>query len=105
VLEEDTITPTMAGGEQRRTLRDYVTPRTHSQILSIARLPMAANNFELKLTLISNNLNLASAPIGRSVQTLANFSVQEKLKLQPNRKFRVAEFRLTENFGSSEIKP
>jgi len=45
----------MAGGEeaQRRTLRDYITPGAHSQTPDITISPVAANNFEPKLTLIS----------------------------------------------------
>jgi len=44
----------MAGGEeaQRRTLRDYVTPGAHSQTPGITIPLVAANNFELKPTLI-----------------------------------------------------
>jgi len=45
----------MAGGEeaQRRTLRDCVTPGAHNQTPGITIPPVAANNFELKPTLIS----------------------------------------------------
>jgi len=40
----------MAGREeeQRRTLRDYVTPGFHSQTPGITIPPVAAHNFELK---------------------------------------------------------
>jgi len=45
----------MAGGEcnQRRTLRDFVTPGVQGITSSIARPTVDANNFMLKLTLIS----------------------------------------------------
>jgi len=48
-------TSSMAKGEeaQRRTLRDYVTQGAHSQTPGITIPPIAANNFELKLALIS----------------------------------------------------
>ena len=48
-------TSEMAGGgeEQRRTLRDFVTPGIHSQTPGIAVPPVAAHNFELKPALIS----------------------------------------------------
>jgi len=39
--------------EQRRTLRDYVTPGAHSQTPGITIPPVMANNFELKPVLIS----------------------------------------------------
>jgi len=40
-------------GEERRTLRDFITPEVQSIALSIARLAVDANNFELKPALIS----------------------------------------------------
>ena len=40
------------GGDQRRTLRDFVTPGVQGITTSIARPTVDANNFELKLTLI-----------------------------------------------------
>jgi len=45
----------MAGGgeEQKRTLRDYLTPGVHSQTPGITIPPIAAYNFELKPALIS----------------------------------------------------
>jgi len=45
----------MAGREeeQRRTLREYVTPGVHSQTPEITIPPTTANNFELKPALIS----------------------------------------------------
>jgi len=45
----------MAGREeeQRRTLRNYVTPGVHSQTPGITIPPIAAHNFELKPALIS----------------------------------------------------
>jgi len=45
----------MAGGEeaQRLTIQDFITPGAHSQTPSITIPPVAANNFELKLALIS----------------------------------------------------
>ena len=48
-------TSEMAGGgeEQRRTLRDFVTPGVHSQTPGIAVPSVAAHNFELKPALIS----------------------------------------------------
>ena len=54
-FEEVTSTPTMAEGEdaQRKTLLDFVTPGIHSQTLSITMPLAVANNFELKLALIS----------------------------------------------------
>jgi len=39
--------------EQRRTLRDYVTPGVDSQTPGITIPPIAAHNFELKPALIS----------------------------------------------------
>jgi len=44
----------MAGGEpkERRILRDYVTLRAHSRILSITRPSVTVNNFKLKSALI-----------------------------------------------------
>jgi len=41
------------GGDQRRTLRDFVTPGVQGIAPSIAYLNVDANNFELKLALIS----------------------------------------------------
>jgi len=45
----------MTGGEevQRWTIGDYVMPSAHSQTLGITIPPTAANNFELKLALVS----------------------------------------------------
>ena len=40
-------------GEQRRTLRDFVTPRVQGIASSIAHPIVDANNFKLKLALIS----------------------------------------------------
>jgi len=49
------ISPTMVGGvgDQRSTLRDFVTPRVHGIISSITRPNVEVDNFELKLALIS----------------------------------------------------
>ena len=41
------------GGDQRRTLRDFVTPRVQGIASSTARPTVDANNFELKPALIS----------------------------------------------------
>ena len=41
------------GGDQRRTLQDFVTPRVQGIASSITRLAVDANNFELKSVLIS----------------------------------------------------
>ena len=41
------------GGDQKRTLRDFVTPGVQRIASSIARPTIDANNFELKPTLIS----------------------------------------------------
>jgi len=41
------------GGEQKRMLRDFVTPGVQGIASSIACLNVEANNFELKPTLIS----------------------------------------------------
>ena len=41
------------GGDQRRTLRDFVTPGVQGIASSIARPNIDANNFELKPALIS----------------------------------------------------
>jgi len=44
----------MAGErEQRRTLREYVSPIVYDITPSIIKLPMNVNNFELQPTLIS----------------------------------------------------
>jgi len=43
----------VGGGEQGRTLRDFVTPGVQGIASSIARLNMEANNFELKPVLFS----------------------------------------------------
>jgi len=44
---------TGAGGDQRRTLRNFVTPGVQGIASSIAHLTIDANNFELKPALIS----------------------------------------------------
>jgi len=44
---------TGGGGDQRRTLRDLVTPGVQGIASSIARPALDANNFELKPALIS----------------------------------------------------
>ena len=41
------------GGEQRRTLRDFIALRVQGIASSIAHPNVEANNFELKMTLIS----------------------------------------------------
>jgi len=41
------------GGDERRTLRDFVTPGVQGIASSIARPTIDANNFELKSALIS----------------------------------------------------
>jgi len=53
--KEAAPTSSMVGVEeaQRRILRDYVTPGAHNQTPGITIPPVATNNFELKLVLIS----------------------------------------------------
>jgi len=41
------------GGDQRRTLKDFITPGVQRIASSIARLTVDANNFELKPAVIS----------------------------------------------------
>jgi len=41
------------GGDQRRTLRDFITPEVQGIASSIGRPTIDANNFELKPALIS----------------------------------------------------
>ena len=41
------------GGDQRRTLKDFITPGVQRIASSIARLTVDANNFELRPALIS----------------------------------------------------
>jgi len=41
------------GGDQRRTLRDFIIPGFQGIASSIARLTVDANNFELRPALIS----------------------------------------------------
>ena len=43
----------MVGVDQRRTLRDFVTPGVHGITPGIAKAMVEANNFELKQSLIS----------------------------------------------------
>ena len=43
----------VGGGDQRRTLRDFVTPGVQGIASSIARPNVDANNFDLKQVLIS----------------------------------------------------
>jgi len=67
----------MAGGgsEQRRMLRDFVTPRVQDITSSIAHPNVEANNFELKPALISivQQSQLGSTPLEDSNLHLSVF--------------------------------
>jgi len=74
----------MAGGDQRRTLLDFIAPGVQGIASSIARPAIDANNFELKSALISmvEQSQLAGTPLEDPNLHLSVFSeVYDMLKL------------------------